>query len=154
MENEDNIWQSDSSESSGHSEYQFDSDGSTVASTMLNLFMDEPRSTKKKKGKGKKTAPKKTTSSGVSKTPQQQQRMESEPSVEGEEHIIEDMPQDVAEKIVGTAVIKVMEGHFAKLYTKIDTLKRGVSMLKATVASLVEENRKLGEVGRHAPDTE
>jgi len=64
------------------------------------------------------------------------------------------MPQDMAEKIVGTAVIKVMEGHFAKLYSKIDNLKTEVSTLKTTVASLVEENKKLGEVRGNAPDPE
>jgi len=32
---------------------------------------------------------------------------------EGDDEL--DMPQDMAEKIVGTAIIKVMEGHFAKL---------------------------------------
>jgi hypothetical protein len=152
MMDEDNIWQSDSSESSGRSEYQFDSDGSMVASTMLNLLTDEPRS--KKKGKGKKPAPKKTTSSGSSKTPKQQKMKESEkiPIYEDEEDL--DMPQDVAEKIVGMAVIKVMEGHFAKLYSKIDNLKMEVSTLKTTVASLVEENKKLGEVRGNAPDPE
>jgi len=60
----------------------------------------------------------------------------------------------MAEKIVGTAVIKVMEAHFAKLYSKIDNLKTEVSTLKTTVASLVEENKKLGEVRGNAPDPE
>jgi len=39
-----------------------------------------------------------------------------------------DTPQDMAEKIVGTAVIKVMEGHFTKLYSKIDNQKMEVSI--------------------------
>jgi len=151
---EDNIWQSDSSESSGYSDYQLDSDDNTVASTMLNLYEDEPRSKKKGKGK-KKPAPKKTTSSGVSKTPNRQPTMISPkkiPVYEGDDDL--EMPHDVAEKIVGTAVIKVMEGHFAKLYSKIDNLKTEVSTLKTTVASLVEENKKLGEVRGNAPDPE
>jgi hypothetical protein len=80
--------------------------------------------------------------------------MESKSFLEDEERQIEEMAQDVAEKIVGTAVIKVMEGHFAKLYSKIDNLKTEVSMLKTTVASLVEENKKLGEVRGNAPDPE
>jgi len=80
--------------------------------------------------------------------------MESEFFYEGEEEEIEQMPVDVAEKIVGTAVIKVMEGHFAKLYSKIDNLKTEVSTFKTIVASLVEENTKLGEGRGNAPDPE
>jgi hypothetical protein len=77
--------------------------------------------------------------------------MESESFLEDEERQIEEMPIDVAEKIVRTAVIKVMEGHFAKLYSKIDNLKTEVSMLKTTVACLLEENKKLGEVRGNVP---
>jgi len=47
-----------------------------------------------------------------------------------------------------------MEGHFAKLYTKIDNLNTEVSPLKTTVASLVEENKMMGEVRGNAPDPE
>jgi len=36
----------------------------------------------------------------------------------------------------------------------IDNLKTEVLTLKTTVASLVEENKMLGEVGRYAPDPE
>jgi hypothetical protein len=156
---EEEVWDSDSS-GSGHSEYDFnyDSDGdNTVASSMLPIFASSggKKKPKKKKGKGKATTPgpKTITSSGVSKTPNRQQ-MESGFSLEDEEKQIEEMPQDVAEKIVGTAVIKVMEGHFAKLYSKIDNLKTEVLTLKTTVASLVEENQKLGEVRGNAPDPE
>jgi hypothetical protein len=109
---------------------------------------------KKKKGKGKKKTPApKTTSLGVSKTPIRQQ-MESESFLDDEERQIEEMPIDVAEKIVGTAVIKVMEGRFVKLYSKIDNLKTELSTLKTTVARLVEENKKLGEVRGNVPDPE
>jgi len=64
------------------------------------------------------------------------------------------MPIEIVEELVGKAFISVMEGHFTKLYSKIDNLKTEVSTLKTTVASLVKENKKLGEVGRHAPDLE
>jgi hypothetical protein len=94
-----------------------------------------------------------TSLTGDSKTPTRQQT-ESESFLEDEERQIEEMPQDVAEKIVRTAVIKVMEGHFAKLYSKIDNLKAEVSTLKTTVASLVEEHKKLSEVRGYAPDPE
>jgi len=152
MLEEDNQWDSDSS---GYSDYDFNNHSDTVASSMLPIFASGgKKKPKKKKGKGKATpAPKTITSSGVSKTPSLR-RMESESFFEGEERQIEEMPQDVAEKIVGTAVIKVMEGHFAKLYSKIDNLKMEVSTLKTTVASLVEENKKLGEVRGNAPDPE
>jgi hypothetical protein len=65
-----------------------------------------------------------------------------------------DIPQDMAEKIFRTAVIKVMEGYFVKLYLKIDNLKKEVSMLQTTIACHVEENKKLGEVRGNAPDPE
>jgi len=159
MLEEDGLWDSD--DSSTHSDYDFnhDSDGdNTVASTMIPIFASSSgkKNSKKKKGKGKATtpAPKTIMSSGGSKTPKQQQTISPEkiPIYEGDDDL--EMPQDVAEKIVGTAVIKVMEGHFAKLYSKIDNLKTEVSTLKTIVASLVEENKKLGEVGRYVPDPE
>ena len=56
--------------------------------------------------------------------------------------------------MVGKAFISVMEGHFEKLYSKMDNLKTEVSTLKTTVASLVEENKKMGEVRGNAPDPE
>jgi hypothetical protein len=154
MLEEDGLWNS-SDDSSDHSDYDFNNDSDTVASSMLPIFASSgKKKPKKKKGKGKATpAPKMIESLGVSKTPVRQQ-MESEHFYEGEEEQIEQMPVDVAEKIVGTAVIKVMEGHFAKLYSKIDNLKTEVSTLKTTVASLVEENKKLGEVRGNAPDPE
>jgi uncharacterized coiled-coil DUF342 family protein len=155
MYDEDNMWES-GSDSSTYSDYDFQNDSDTVASSMLPIFASGgKKKPKKKKGKGKATtpAPKTITSSGVSKTPTRQQ-MESEFFMEDEEQQIENMPQDVAEKIVGTAVVKVMEGHFAKLYSKIDNLETEVSTLKTTVASLVEENKMLGKVRRHAPDLE
>jgi hypothetical protein len=156
MLEEDDQWNSDGSSCSGHSAYDFnyDSDGdNTVASTMLPIFASTggKKKPKKKKGKGKATpAPKTITSSGVSKTPTRQQ-MESKSFLDDEERQIEEKSHNVAEKIVGMAVIKVMEGHFAKLYSKINNLKTEVSMLKPTIASVVEENKKLGEVGGHVP---
>jgi len=156
MMNEDNCWDSDSGSCSGHSAYDFnyDSDGdNTVAATMLPIFASGgKKKPKKMKGKGKAPAPK-TMSLGVSKTPTRQQ-MESEFFLEDEERHIEEMPQDVAEKIVGTAAVKVMEGYFAKLYLKIDNRKTEVSTLKTIVVSLVEENKKLGEVRGNARDLE
>jgi len=152
--NEDNAWESRSDGSgSGYSEYNGyrDSNDDTVTSTMLaSLLGEEPRS--KKKGKGKKPAPKKK-SSGGSKTPQQQQRTASE-KVSTNEDQQEDLPIEIVEELVGKAFISGMEGHFAKLYTKIDNLKTEVSTLKTTVASLVEENKKMGEVRGNAPDPE
>jgi len=64
------------------------------------------------------------------------------------------MPIAIVEELVGKACISVMEGHFAKLYTKINNLKTEVSTLKTTAASLVEENKQMGEVRRNAPDPE
>jgi len=158
MLEEDDQWNSDDSSCSGHSAYDFnyDSDGdNTVASTMLPTFASGgKKKSKKKKGKGKKApAPKMITSSGVSKTPQQQQRLAPE-EVFTDEGQKEEMPIEIVEELVGKAFISVMDGHFAKLYSKIDNLKTEVSTLKTTVASLVEENKKLGEVRRHAPDPE
>jgi hypothetical protein len=154
MLEEDGLWDSD--DSSTHSDYDFNNDSDTVASSMLSICTSGgKKKPKKKKGKGKvKLAPKTITSSAVSQTPIQQQTMESKSFLGGEEQMIEEMPQDVAEKIVGTAVIKVMKGHFAKLYLKIDHLKTEVSTLKTTVTSLVEENIKLGKVRGNAPDPE
>jgi len=157
---EEETWGSDFCSCSGHSAYDFnyDSDGdNTVASTMLPIFTSGgKKKPKKKKGKGKSTTPgpKMTTSSGVSQTPTKQQMELLEKAYADESEDDLDMPQDMAEKIVGMAVIKVMEGHFAKLYSKIDNLKTEVSTLKTTIASLVEENKKLGEVRGNAPDPE
>jgi len=157
---EEEVWDSDSGSYSGYSAYDFnyDSDGgNTVASMMLPIFAtSRKKKPKRKKGKGKvkMPAPKTTTSSGVSQTPIQQQMnfLETVYADEGDDDL--DMPQDMAEKIVGMAVIKVMEGHFAKLYSKIDNLKSEVSTLKTTVTSVVEENKKLGKVRGNAPDPE
>jgi len=96
-------------------------------------------------------APKKK-SLGGSKTPQQQ-RLAPE-KVFTDEGQQEDMPIEIVEELVGKAFISVMEGHFAKLYSKIDNLKTEVSTLKTTVVSLVEENKKMGEVRGNAPDPE
>jgi len=149
---EENQWES-GSDSSSYTDYEnYDSDDSTVASTMLHLLTDEPR-TPKKKGKGKAPAPKKITSSGGSKTPQQPKRIASE-KVFTDEDQQEELPIEIVEELVGKAFISVMEGHFAKLYSKIDNLKTEVSTLKTTVASLVEENKKLGKVRGNAPDLE
>jgi len=155
MLEEDNQWDSDPS--SSYSDYNFNNDSDKVASSMLPIFPSGgKKKPKKKKGKGKSTmhGPKTATSLGVSQTPIQQQTNLLEKAYADESNDDLDMPQDMAEKIVGTAVIKVMEGHFAKLYWKMDNLKTEVSTLKTTVASLVEENKKLGEVRRHAPDPE
>ena len=149
---EDNLWES-GSDSSTHSDYDNyrDSDNDTVTSMMLaSLLGAEPRS--KKRGKGKAPAPKKK-SSGGSKTPQQQPRFAPK-KVFTDEGQQEDLPVEIVEELVGKAFISVMEGHFAKLYTKIDNLKTEVSTLKTTVASLVEENKKMGEVRGNAPDPE
>jgi len=155
MLEEDRLCDSDS-DSSTHSDYNFNNDSDMVASSMLPIFASgEKKKPKKKQGKGKTTpAPRMITSSGASKTQHQQKQMESESFLMDEEQSIEDMPQDVAEKIVGMAVIKVMQGYFTKLHSKMDNLKTEVSMLQRTVASLVEENKQLGEVRRHAPDPE
>jgi len=151
--NEDNQWGS-GSDSSSYTDIdpKYDSDGSTVASTMLHVLTDKPR-TPKKKGKGKAPAPKKTMSSGGSKTPQQPKRTASE-KVFTDEDRQEELPIGIVEELVGKAFISVMEGHFAKLYTKIDNLNTEVSTLKTIVASLVEENKKMGEVRGDAPDPE
>jgi len=117
MMNEDNIWES-CSESSTYSDYDFNNDSDTLASLMLPIFASGgKKKPKKKKGKGKaKTpAPKTIMSSAVSKTPIQQQMNLPETACADKGDDVLDMPQDMAEKIVGTAVIKVMEGHFAKL---------------------------------------
>jgi hypothetical protein len=133
-----------------------DSGGATVASTMLppGASPGSGKSPKKKKGKGAKLAPKKFTSSGVSQTPiQEQTRAQSEEiSITKDGNI--DLSHDAAMNMVSMAYIKAMDGNFAKLYLKIDNLKTEVSTLKTTVASLVKENNKLGEVRRNAPDPE
>jgi hypothetical protein len=156
MHDEVNISES-GSDSSTYSDYDSQNDSDTVASSMLPIFASGgKKKPKKKRGKGKATtpAPKTITSSEVSKTPipQQMKLLEEAYADEGDDDL--DMPQDIAEKIVGMAVIKVMEGHFVKLYSKIDNLKTDASMVKATVASLVEENKKLCEVRGNAPDPE
>jgi len=157
MLEEDGLWESGTDDSSTHSDYNFNNDSDTVASSMLPIFASSGGKKKpKKKGKGKTTMPaaKTTTSLGGSKTPTRQQMELLEKAYPDESDDDLDMPQGMAEKIVGTAVIKVMEGHFAKLYSKIDNLKTEVSTLKTTVASLVEENKKLGEVRGNMPDPE
>jgi len=160
MLEEDNQWNSDDS-GSGYSDYDYNAHGSgddTVASSMLNLpdYMEEKKRGQKRKGKGKAApAPKTITSSGVSKTLIRQQTTflpKKTPVYEGDDNL--HMSQDMAEKIVGTAVIKVMEEHFTTLNWKIDNLKMDVSTLMTTVTSLVEENKKLGEVRGTAPDPE
>jgi len=117
MVDEDN--EGDSDTSSGCSDYDFNNDTDTVASSMLPIFAPGgKKKPNKKMGKGKAptTGPKTITSWGVSQTPIQQQSGVPEKAYakEGDRDI--DMPQDMAEKIVGTGVIKVWEGHFAKLH--------------------------------------
>ena len=161
MMNEDNTWESDSSES-GYSEYDKyrESDSDTVASSMLASILapvggGKKKKPKKKKGKGKATpAPEKTTSSGAFKTPTRKPTTMSELASMAEEEQQLEMENEMAEEIVGKAFTKVMDTRFAKLYSKIDNLKTEVSTLKTTVASLVEENKKLGEVRGNAPDPE
>jgi hypothetical protein len=156
MLDEENEWDLDPS--SGYSDYDYnarDSDDGTIASSMLGYLPsggDEKPKKKKSNGMKKKLAPKMMIP-GVSKPPSRQQ-MQSGSFLEDEEQMIEEMPQDVAEKIVGTVVIKGMEGHFAQLNPKINNLKKDVSTIKTTVASLVEENKKLGKVRRHVPASE
>jgi hypothetical protein len=134
-----------------------DSDGSTVASTMLprNTSPGSGKSRKKKrKGKGSSQvpAPKKTTSlEGSSKLPQQQ--MESKEIFINKDGNI-DLSHDAAMNMVSKVFIKFIEGHFAKLYSKIDNLKTEETLLKTTVASLAVENKKLGEVRGNVPDPE
>ena len=85
MLEEDGLWDSD--DSSTHSDYDFNNDSDTVASSMLPIFATGgKKKPKKKKGKGKATtpAPEMIMSSGVSKTPTRQE-MESESFYEGEE---------------------------------------------------------------------
>jgi hypothetical protein len=62
------------------------------------------------------------------------------------------MPHDIVMEIVQMAFIKVMKGHFTKLYTKIDNLKMELSTLITMVASIVDENNRLGEVRENVPD--
>jgi len=99
----------DSTVSSTHSNYDFSNDSDTVASLKRPIFASGGnKKPKKKKGKGmKKTLEPSHTSLGVSNTPSRQE-MESESFLEDEEQQIENMPQIVAEKIVGLAVMKVM----------------------------------------------
>jgi len=70
MLEEDNQWDSDSS--SGYSNYDFNNNSDTVASSMLPIFASGgKKKPKKKKGKGKSTTPAPkttTTSSGVFQT--------------------------------------------------------------------------------------
>jgi len=101
----------------------------------------------------KAPAPKKQ-SLGVSQTPIQQQQRAVSKEVFTDEDQQEDLPIEIVEELVGKAFISVMEWHFAKLYTKIDNLQTEVSTLKITVASLVEENTKMGQVRGNAPDPE
>ena len=149
------------SDSSGYSDYNFnyDRDGdNTVTSSMLPISATSggKKKPKKTKGKGKATtpAPKTIMSSGVSKTPIKQQLNLLETVYADDSDDDLEMSNDMAEKIVGTAVIKVMNGHFTKLYSKIDNLKMELSTLTTTVASVVEENNKLGKVRGNAPDPE
>jgi len=79
MLEEDNQWDSDPS--SGYSDYDFNNDSDTVASSMLPIFAScgEMKSKKKKrKGKATTAGPKTITSLGVSQTPIQQQQSVSE----------------------------------------------------------------------------
>jgi len=64
------------------------------------------------------------------------------------------VPIEIVDELVGKAIISVVEGHFAKLHSKIDNLRTEGSTLKATVESLVEENKKMGEVRGNVPDPE
>jgi len=133
------MWES-GTDSSTYSDYDYnarDSGDDTVASSMLPIFATSggKQKPKKKKGKGKKKtpAPETITSSGVSQTPiRQQQRIESEKVLADEDHYGE-TPIEIVEELVGKAFISVMDGHFAKLYTKIDNLRAEVS----TVTPLV-----------------
>jgi len=137
---------------------------------MLPIFASgggEEKRPKKKKGKGKRLpAPEKklaltTTSLGGSSKlsvgdvgPKQQPRMKSEEIFIYKDGNI-DLFHEAAMGMVATASIKAIDGHFTKLYSKIDNLKCKVKTLKTTVKSLVEENKKLGEVkGENTSDPE
>jgi hypothetical protein len=143
---EEEVSDSDSGSCSSHSTYDFNYDSvgdNTIASTMLSIFATGgKKKPKMKKGKGKAImpGPKMTTSSGVSQTTIQYQMNVLEKAYADESDDELDMPQDMAEKIVGMAVIKFMDGQFAKLYSKIDILKTEVLMVKTTVARLGKEN--------------
>jgi len=108
----------------------------------------------KKKGKGKRPAQRDDESlGGPLKLPQQQTPAESE-KVFTDKDQQEAMPIDIVEELVGKAFISLMEEHFANLYSKIDKRKTEVSTLKITVASLVEHNKKSGDVRGNVPDPE
>jgi len=157
---EDNLWES-GSDSSTYSDYNnnYDSDGSTVAPSMLPIFASgggAKKRPKEKKGKGATPAPAVKSLGGPSKLPaadlgQKQQQMESKKVSTDKDEFLE-MPPEVAMELVRTAFTKVLDGHFAKLYLKINNLKMEVLTLNTTVASLVEENKKLGRIGGFAPD--
>jgi len=155
----EDMWGSDLDEilNVDSSSSDYDSDGSTVASTMLprGASPGSGKSRKKKKGKGKGSsqvpAPKKTTSlEGSSKLPQQQQMESKEILIDKDGNI--DLSHDAAMNMASKAFIKVIGGHFAKLYSKIDNLKTEETLLKTTVASLAEENKKLDKVRGNVPD--
>jgi hypothetical protein len=116
---EHEAWDSESGSWSGHSAYNFnyDSDGdNTVASMMLPIFVSGVKQKPKKKKRKSKAKPAlmMVTSSGVTKTPQQQQQMQSESFPMDKEQNIEDMPEDVAKKIVSMAVIQSHGESFRK----------------------------------------
>jgi hypothetical protein len=154
MLEEDGVWDSD--DSSTRSDYDCNNDRDKVASSMLRFLPsggNEKPKKKKGKGKKKKPAPKTIMSSGASTTPLQQERSGSE-KVFTDEDQHKEMPIEIVEELVSKAFISVMEGHFAKLYSKLDNLKTEVSTLKTKVANLVEDNKKFGEVRVNAPDPE
>lgn len=165
-------WESDAeSDCSSRLDYSshYDSDDNLIANSMLPIFASGGGEEKKpkKKGKGKRLpAPEKklalaTTSLGGSSKlpvgdfgPKQQTKMKSEEIFIYKDGNI-DLSHEAAMGMVATAYIKAIAGHFTKLYSKIDNLKCKVKTLKTTMKSLVEENKKLGEVkGENTLDPE
>jgi len=56
------------------------------------------------------------------------------------------MPHDIVVEMVRMGFIKVMDRHFAKLYTKIENIKMELLMLNRMVASIVDENKSRGKL--------
>jgi len=156
MLNENKLWES-GSDSSTYSDYEFNhnsDNNAMVASTVLLTFTcGGKQKPKHNKGKHKvKSTPGMMTSLGVSKTPQQQQMQFN--NVSSDKDSVLERSHDLVMEMVGMAFIIIMEGHFSKLYTKFHNLKMELLTLNTTVARIVGEIKKSGEVMENAPDPE